>query len=65
MLRVASHWKATIHIYILKKFQKSKNRMNSQQAAQKRTEPFWLSWSFRVLELHGSKKFTTIFLLSH
>jgi hypothetical protein len=24
MLRVASHWKATIHIYCLKKFQKIK-----------------------------------------
>jgi hypothetical protein len=35
MLHVASHWKATIHIYHHKKFpKKSKNRMNSQQPAQ-------------------------------
>jgi hypothetical protein len=33
MPHVASHWKATIHIYNLKKFQKSKYLLHSHQPA--------------------------------
>ena len=34
MLHVAAYWKATIHVYNLKKFQKIQNLLHSQEPTQ-------------------------------
>jgi hypothetical protein len=47
MLRVAFHWKATIHIYNLKKFQKIQKLIAFTAACLKVQEAVWLPLSFR------------------
>jgi hypothetical protein len=47
MLHATTHWKATIHIYSLKKFQKIPKKITITAACPNQQKPFWLTLFFR------------------